>query len=117
MNPNEFVSMLHSEIIEQNADLYRSLFENTAVEAASDEYWKKALGLFNALSLDQKEIFFRVIRQTAVDALSNVLAVIDGSIVPDGVSEDFCLTLGESKVPLNGDLQDVFLAMEESASR
>lgn len=115
MNPNEFVSILHSEIIGQNADLYRSLFEGTSIEAASDEYWKQALGLFGNLSLDQREIFFKVIRQVSVDALSNLLAVIDGSVVPEGISETFSLTYGEAKVPLNGDLQDILLAMEESA--
>jgi hypothetical protein len=86
------------------------------MENVSDPYWKRALTLFNGLSAEQQEVFFEVIRQIAVDTTSNVLGVIDGVNALDRAEDQFVLTC-ESGAELSGDLQSLFLAEDEQASR
>lgn len=77
--------------------------------------WRRALKLFGALSPEQREVFFEVVRQVAVDTTSNVLGVIDGVNALEGVHGEFELRLGGKK--LSGDLQSQFLIEEERTRR
>lgn len=113
MTPKDFVVRLRTAVIEENLAIYRDLFTNTPVEKASDDYWKRALALFNALSPEQQEVFFEVVRQIAVDTTSNVLGVIDGVNSVEGMDAELLLTYDDEKQPLSGDLQSLFLVEEE----
>ncbi|MDP2810075.1 MAG: hypothetical protein Q8O34_07995 [Rhodocyclaceae bacterium] len=110
MTPQEFVIRLRGAVVEENTAIYRDLFSSTSIEKASDPYWRRALGLFGALSPEQREVFLEVVRQVAVDTTSNVLGVIDG-VNALGGGEEFELDLDGKK--LSGDLQSLFLAEEE----
>lgn len=116
MEPREFVIQVRKAIIDENMELYRDLFTGTSIEEAADPYWKKALSLFNSLSPGQKEVFFQVVQQVAVDTTSNVLGVLDGVNSVPGLSEDLLLIYNGQKEPLNGDLQSLFLSEEEKAT-
>jgi predicted RNA polymerase sigma factor len=117
MTPKDFVVRLRAAVIEENIAIYRDLFESTPAEKASDVYWKKALALFNALSPEQQEVFFEVVRQIAVDTTSNVLGVIDGINAVEGLDAELVLSYGGGNQPLNGDLQSLFLVEEENAAQ
>lgn len=114
MTPIDFVSMLRSAVVEDNAAIYKDLFLNTKIEAASDNYWKRALNFFGALTPDQQQIFFEILRQVAVDTTSNILGVIDGVNSFDGFDGEFVLMYDDDAEPLSGDLQSLFLAEEEA---
>jgi hypothetical protein len=115
MKPDEFVSRLRLAVIEENTALYRKIFADTAVEKASDPYWKRALALFNVLSPEQQGVFLEVVRQVAVDTTSNVLGIIDGVNALDGVDAEFELSCSTGS-KLSGDLQSLFLIEEERAA-
>ena len=114
--PTDFVASLGKAVIEENASIYRQLFTETSLTKVSDPYWKRALTLFNSLSLEQREVFFEVIRQVTVDTAANVLGVIDGVNTLDGIEEEFLLTDG-GNTKLNGDLQSLFLLSEEKTQK
>lgn len=110
MKPDDFVLKLKEAVIEENISIYRDVFKETTIDQCSDIYWKKALFLFNSLSIDDKEIFFEILRQVMIDTTSNILGVIDGVNLINGIDKDFTL-IYEGEV-LNGDLQSIFIENE-----
>jgi hypothetical protein len=115
MTPKEFAIRLRKGVVEENTLIYRDLFSGTPVEKASDAYWRRAIKLFAALSKEQKEVFFEVIRQVTVDTTSNILGVIDGVSTLEDVREELELSLGRDRI--SGDLQSLFLAEEERSAK
>ena len=71
------------------------------------------MGLIKQLRDADQTILLSIFRQTIVDTLSNVFAVLDGVACLPGYREDFVLRYGADPAPLNGGLQDLFLAAEE----
>lgn len=114
MNPKDFVIGLKTTVVEKNLSIYNDLFSSTSIKDVTDEYWKRALTLFNSLPAEQREVFFEVIRQTMVDTTSNILGVIDGVSIMNDEGDEFSLTYGDDKKSLSGDLQSLFLAEEET---
>lgn len=109
MKADEFVAQIKKSIIEENTDIYHDLFENT--QSATDPYWDRALGLYNSLSEHQRLVFFEIVRQTAIDSVSNVFAVVDGVTQIEGQDADIRLFCGADE--LSGQLQDHFLKQFE----
>lgn len=116
MNSEEFSSALMTQIIDQNMKSYMDMFNNSRAEKSTIAYGIRALTLFHSLRPEQQEVLFEIIRQTSVDTVSSILAVLDGVSPLAGAFEDYTLTYdGGGK--LNGDLQSLFLAEEEDSSR
>lgn len=111
MTPEEFVRNINQVVINDNLDIYKDLFETTNIDTATDKYWKEALSFFNELSDSKKEIFFKIVRQVQVDALSNMFSILDGRTYIEEQSKDFDLVYDDKK--LNLDLQDIFLEIDE----
>lgn len=105
MNAEQFTAQIKASVVEENVRIYRDLFENT--ENATDPYWQRALAFYRSLDESQKEVFFEVIRQTIIDTVSSLFAVIDGVTYLDGQDGDCSLTCGPDQ--LSGELQDHFL--------
>jgi hypothetical protein len=105
MNAEEFTRQVRRSVIDENVNIYRDLYENT--ENATDPYWQRALDLYKSLDIRQKEVFLEVIRQTAIDTVSNVFAVVDGVTKLNGQDGDCSLTCGTDSI--SGELQDSFL--------
>lgn len=116
MNAEEFVSRIRLAVVVENMAIYRKTFTETPVTRPTDPYWKRALSFFNELNPEQQEVFFQIIRQVAVDTTSNILGVIDGVNLIDGVDGDFELIYQDGS-KLNGDLQSLFLIEDEFASQ
>ncbi len=113
MNPSTFTSQVRRFVIEESLDLYKELFHSTAPEAASDPYMTRALTLFRDLGDDQQSVFFEVIRQVMSDTVSHLMGVLDGVNVLEDPDCTFLLVEDGGTEALNGDLQDLFLALEE----
>ncbi|WP_024677808.1 hypothetical protein [Pseudomonas syringae] len=117
MNPKQFVTGLKTNIIDGNMSIYKELFLNTPIESTTDEYWKRALVLFQDLSTEQQAAFFEIITQIMIDTASNILGVIDGVNSIDDENNEFFLTYGDDNNALNGDLQSLLLEeVEEEKS-
>lgn len=113
MTPEDFVSLIRTLVFDADMADYRQLFCNTAIEKASDPYFKRALTLFGSLTPQQKEVLFEIMRQVCVDTAVSVLSVIDGLHIPNG-QDEFELRHGGGP-PLNGDLYNLLLADIEMA--
>lgn len=106
-----FIKSIYKSIVEENRSLYKSLFNNTDIDKANDEYWKKSLKLYNSLSEENKEILITIIQQTMIDTISNMLGIIDGSSTLSGCDAEPKLYLNDSDT--DGELQDLFLEYVE----
>jgi hypothetical protein len=109
MNTEEFSAQIKAAVIDENTEIYRDLFENT--ETATDPYWIRALALYKGLNENQRAVFLEVVRQIAIDAVSNVFAVIDGVAQLHGQTGAISFRLGNEE--LSGELQDRFLEQFE----
>ena len=115
MKPEDFVQKIRQSVLDENIAIYRELFETTEIEETSDPYWKSALLLFNKLGVEEKEVLLNIMRQASVDTISNLFALLDGVSCLEGQQGDFYLALSKDLNALNGDLQDIFLEMEENS--
>ena len=114
MKPEAFASKLRESVVQQNMAIYRDLFATTSINSLSDLYWKRALALHASLTPEQRSVLFEIMRQTMVDTVSNVFAILDGISSLDGSKEDFILASKTDPQKINGNLQDLFLEIEES---
>ena len=106
-----FVESIYKSIVVENRSLYKNLYENTYADKSNDEYWKKSLKLYNGLSEENKEIFIKILQQTMIDTISNVLGIIDGSSTLNGCDAEIKLYLNDADT--EGELQDLFLEYVE----
>jgi hypothetical protein len=116
MSPHEFVGGLRESIIEENLRLYHDLLENTDVSSATDKYWISVLKLYGQLNLEQQDVLLQIVRQVIVDTLSNVLAILDGKVPVQGKFLEMELHLSSKGPKVTGNLQDMFLEIEETSS-
>ncbi|MEC1155455.1 transposase [Cytobacillus horneckiae] len=110
MNEN-FIKSLYESIVKENLELERELYEATKIGPKIDEYWKSAIGLYNSLTEENKDILMRIIEQTMIDTISNMLGIIDGSSTLNGCSLEPKLLLDSNDT--EGELQDLFLEFIE----
>ena len=115
MTPKKMALSLLNSVVHENCIIYRDLFNNTKITNVSNVYWQNAISLYESLDNNQKEVFFSIIRQTAIDTVSNVLGVIDGSTYLEEMDGELNLLSGTG-VKLNGELQGFFLEQEEIES-
>ena len=113
MNNEEFVEKLYQSIIKENLASYQDLFHNTDLKDVTDSYWKESLNFFGELTDDNKKILFKIVEQVQVDTISTILGIIDGVVTLPGKQEEIEMMFIGAKEPLNGDLQDLFLAYDE----
>ena len=106
---DSFIEEIYKNVVEDNMELYKQFFLCDPNEDGTIEYWKNAIGFYNNLDDEGKQVLLSIIKSTIVDTVSNVMAILDGS---EG-SDDLVV-----KVQLNGyesdcELQDAFLEYVE----
>lgn len=106
-----FVKSLYESVVKENLQLYKNLYETTNVTPKTDNYWKEAIGFYNSLSDENKDILMTIIEQTMIDTISNMLGIIDGSSTLKGCSLEPKLLL--DSIDTEGELQDSFLEFIE----
>ncbi len=113
MNAERFVQQVIMGIVDEGVETYQDLFESTDIAQATDPYWKSALAFFHTLDDEGRKIFFRIIRQVSIDTLSHLFAVLDGVSTLGEQEDGFRLTVKDQQEPINGNLQDLLLGVEE----
>jgi hypothetical protein len=114
MTADQLIAQLRISVIDENLAIYRTLLDSPSTSAGSDPYWRSVAELYARLHINDRETLFALMRQVSVDTLSNVCAVIDGSIRLNGQVEDVELCETKSRNVLSGALQDILLEMEEN---
>lgn len=107
----KFAKSLYESIVKENLDLYREDFEDTEIDSYTEEYWIKAIEFYNSLADEHRDIFMKIIEQTMVDTISNVLGIIDGHVTQADDSIEPKLYLNSKDT--EGELQDSFLEYVE----
>ena len=51
-----FVRSLYESIVKENLQLYKNLYETTNVTPKTDDYWKQAIGFYNSLNEENKNL-------------------------------------------------------------
>lgn len=113
MNKEDFIKNLYHSVIKENSTIYWDLFTNTDINKVKDSYWKEALKLYTDLSDENKDVLFKIIEQVQVDAVSNILGVLDGTTSIEAEDVEFKLITEDNDKQINGDLQDLFLEYDE----
>lgn len=113
MMQRELVTAIYNSILVENIEIYKSLFGTTKIGLKTTEYWKSLLGLYEKLSDDDKQVLLRIIEQTVIDTISNMLGAIDGSSTLAELELETGLTVENQNI--QGDLQDIFLEMVEKS--
>lgn len=113
MTPQEFVSCIRREVLEQNLALYRQHLERpVSTTTGPDTHWPQMAKLYQSLTEEQRRLFLEGVRQVMVDTLSNALGILDGSTLLEKHRDYFHLTYGDDPQEINGELQDLFLSPE-----
>jgi hypothetical protein len=81
-------------------------------EQITDPRFAEIAAFYRGLSDDQKAGFAATVRQTAVDALASLFAVVQGSAALEGFTDE-AFTLAYGSAPIGADLADLFLAEDE----
>lgn len=113
MKKEEFIKKLYDSIVRENKVIYTDLFNNTKIEEVTDDYWIEALKFYDGISEDSKEVFFKIIKQIEIDAISNFLGILDGTVTLGDEIIDVDVLFKENQEKINGDLQDLFLEYDE----
>ncbi len=106
----DFVESLYKSIIVEHMELYENIF-NTAVHENMPEYRKKTLEFYNNLSQENKEVLMGLLKQSMINAISNLLGIIDGSSTLNDCDLEPKLLLDNKDT--ENELQDTFLAYIE----
>jgi hypothetical protein len=104
----EFVSSLRASAVDGYLSSYARALTNGVAERNADSF----VQLFASVTGEQKEAILRAVRQVAIDAISQVLGVIDGTSSIPGVPNGMELKLPSGE-RLDGDLQSEFLILFE----
>jgi hypothetical protein len=107
----EFVKRLKERVIDNDNKVYQKILDTTKV--AKDPVWQEILPVYKNMTKEQQVAFIRFLRLIQVNTLSHVLGILDGSTYLSDGNENFVLKTEQNEDPINGDLQDIFLGMEE----
>lgn len=102
-----FVKSLYESIVKENINLYKSMFETTVIEPKTSEYCKQSIRLYKSLTEENRVAFMKIIEQTMIDTISNMLGIIDGGSTLKNCSLEPKLLLDNEDTA--GELQDEFL--------
>lgn len=111
MEAEEFVKKIRDRVIQKDHEIYEEIL-NTK-EDVKDSIWKESIAIYRGLSDNQKKSFLILLRLMQVNTLSHIFGILDGSSYLSGEKEIFLLLEKKSNNILNGDLQDIFLEIEE----
>lgn len=112
MEAIEFIEAIRQRVIENDYKVYHDLLDNS--DNANDPVWKGILSLYKSMPKEQQEIFLNFLRLIQVNSVSHILGILDGSTFLNEKREEFFLTTESGGKVINGELQDIFLEMEEN---
>lgn len=115
MNSINFVRELRRFVIDFDHSQYRKQLEESEIGEVKDEFWLSVVKFYQNLDAESQKTFFSILRQIKVDNTSLILGILDGNMILENQEKDFFLAIEGSKDPLNGELQEMFLELEEQS--
>lgn len=114
MKPKDFIRCIQSEVVAAHLREYFEVLDGpqTDDDGGPDAYWLAVTELYARLPSKDRETIRWIMRRVSIESVSGVLAVLDGVAILPKYRKDFRLTYGE-KHELNGELQDLFIDLNE----
>ncbi len=107
----ELITAIYNSILIENFKIYKDLLEKTKIGSKTTKYWIETLNFYERMSETDKSVLLKIIEQTMIDTISNMLGIIDGSSTAYNFDKEIKLTIDGHDV--DGDLQDLFLELVE----
>lgn len=113
MKEKNLALALKNKVIDENILFYKNTLDSFNKDEITDLHWKKLIDFYRQQPEENKDLFVRTIRQVAIDSVSNILGIIDGS-----VDFDYEIKLVElpSREQFDDFLQDEFLGIIEDVT-
>lgn len=111
MKIDQVIGNFRKIVIDEDLSDYKHLLETT--KSSDDKYWKGILPIYQNLTPSQKEDFLLFIRLIQSNTLSHILGILDGSSTLSEEQVEFKLTTEPGGEILTGEMQNIFLEMEE----
>jgi len=112
MEITEIIKDIKKNVIEDDLKMYTEIFNSN--EIGNDPIWKEIIPIYNNLSITNKSSFINFIKLIQVNTVSHIFGILDGSSYLNEKNEDFLLITKSNNKIINGDLQDIFLELEEN---
>lgn len=109
MDDDVFVQQIRSAVVEEAINNYATLLDTVTPTEVRDKYWKDVLAARDTLGPEGRPSLINVMRLIAIDTVSHILGILDGTSPIGGKLVRFKV-LDESGHDLAGNLQDYFLA-------
>ena len=113
MTAEDFAKRIHQMMVDSYVASQKNQFAKNDISSCKDPYGRSVRALLATLSDGQKTVLYQLVRQTAVDTIASLFSVLDGVSFVEGFEGDWQLLFDGNGIPLNGDLLDLFLEMEE----
>ncbi|HMT54765.1 MAG TPA: hypothetical protein PKD16_16940 [Saprospiraceae bacterium] len=111
MEAFEFVTAIRQRVVENDNKTYHDLLESD--DSPQDSVWRAIYSIYKSLSKEQQKDFLLFLRLIQTNTISHVFGILDGSTYLNNYRESFVLKTESDNMVINGDLQDLFLEMEE----
>lgn len=111
MEAIEFVKAIRERVIENGNTTYQDLLDSTT--NAKDPVWQEMLKIYGNLDDKSKDTLLQFFRMIQSNTVSQIFGILDGSSYLNESKATFILKTEDDESVINGDLQDLFLEMEE----
>ena len=115
INPVDLVLKIRKGIYAEIISSYEKIFSTETLEAYVKNQCLEELQFYQSLSEEQKSLLSPVIRQVICNAVSSMLAWLDGMSPLEGEFKELELKYEGEKNKLNGDLTDIWWQIEQGA--
>lgn len=112
MTSSDFVHALRAQVIDERHRQFGDSMANLELAKVRDPQARLAIEWFRTLAPEHRKIFLSYVRQSSVDAVASVLAIIDGVRYLPPFNKGFALSTGDG-IKFDGDLSEQFLIAEE----
>lgn len=102
---------IYKEIFEDNFHQYSKRLNRQSIENNKDDTFSQVNKVFISLSEKEKNAIMNMIKIVISDTASTILGTLDGTHMVDNIDKDFQLIYDNEEI--QGDLQDLFLALVE----
>ena len=110
----DLVLGIRNGVLHEQISSYETIFTSDVPKENKDQY-SKAVRFFQALEDEQKANVMFLLRQALSEAVSAMLALLDGKWFIENQLKDFELMFDGEPDRLNGDLMEIWWAIEEGA--
>jgi hypothetical protein len=115
MTREQLVKGLKQRLVDSTVDEYRAQLDD---HKNLYQVVPRLRGFYQSLTLQQRDMFFEIVRQIEIDTVADFFSFLDGAYWVEGQTEDVALiSANDNQNKLNENLTDLFLNLVHSWKR